>query len=404
VRESTGVLVGRHVEWEAVHATLEALEAKGLGVILIAGEQGIGKSRLITELCAEAERRRYLVFSGRAAEFEQHEAFGVFVDALDHYLASVDRRDLDELAVDVEELADVLPALARLVERPVGTLPAERYRAHQAVRALLDALSRQRPVVLTLDDLHWADGASVELGSYLLRRPPRGRVLTVMGFRTAQLDKPSGSVLEASTTGPPVLRLDLQPLSEDEARQLLDPDLPEALRHELYRLSGGNPFYLESLAHAASSVGIDAIASSGRGDDATVPVAVHGVLAAELASLSPMAHAMLQGAAVVGDPFEVGLAAIVGEASKRDELATLDELLAADLVRPTALPRRFEFRHPLIRHAVYQSAGSPTQPSRWLAWRAATPASPSWPTSSAWLRLPAATSRTHSGPARRASP
>ena len=80
-----------------------------------------------------------------------------------------------------EELASVFPALA-LVGGPVATLSAERYRAFQAVRVLLDALSRRRPVVLALDDLHWADAASVELISYLLRRSPRGRVLTVIAF------------------------------------------------------------------------------------------------------------------------------------------------------------------------------------------------------------------------------
>ncbi len=353
--EHVGALVGRRFELGVLQGALAGLDARGQGVIQIAGEQGIGKTRLLAEVCAEAERHRYLVFSGRAIEFDPGEAFGVFVDALDDYLASLDRRDLDDLVVEVAELAWVFPALARMVEHPGGTMPAERYRAHQAVRVLLDTLSRQRPVVLTLDDLHWADEASVELVSYLLRRPPRGRVLTVMAFRPAQLPKPFEAVLEASTRAPPVIRLDLDPLSPDEAGQLLDPDLPSALRDELYRLSGGNPFYLESLARAAT-VGARVPPVTGATVVAPVPVAVQRALTDELTALPDRAHALLQGAAVVGDPFDVGLAAAVGEVPAGDVLGALDELVAAAVIRPSAMPLRFGFRHPLVRHAVYESA------------------------------------------------
>jgi DNA-binding NarL/FixJ family response regulator len=247
----------------------------------------------------------------------------------------------------------VFPAISRRIDRAVATLTAERYRAHQAVRVLLDALSPRRPVVLTLDDLHWADAASVELVSYLLRRPPRGRVFILMAFRPAQLPDPFEAVLDASTRVLPAVRLDLQPLTRDDALQMLDPDLPAALADELYRLSGGNPFYLESLARADVA---EIAASPGTALVAPVPAPVQRALSDELAALPARAHALLQGAAVAGDPFDVGLAATVGEVHADDELAALDELLAADLVRPSATPLRFAFRHPLVRHAVYQSA------------------------------------------------
>jgi DNA-binding CsgD family transcriptional regulator/tetratricopeptide (TPR) repeat protein len=357
VLDGTGVLVGRRVELDALQEALAGLETGTQGFVQIAGEQGIGKTRLIAELCGSAERLRYLVFGGRSAEFEQAEPFGVFVDALDDYLSSLDRRELDDLDVELDELASVFPALARLVGDPVATVPAERYRAFQAVRVLLDALGRRRPVVLALDDLHWADTASVELISYLLRRPPRGRVLAVMAFRPAQLPKRFVAVIEASTREPRVVRLDLDPLTQEEARGLLGPGLPAPVSDELYRLSGGNPFYLGELARAARRGGGDAFGSAAGTGQALIPAAVQGVLAEEVAVLSPRALALIQGAAVAGDPFEVGLAATVGDGPDGDELAAIDELLDADLVRPSAIPRRFEFRHPLVRHAVYEAAG-----------------------------------------------
>ena len=176
VPDSLGALVGRQAERDALTAALGRLERMTAGVVQIAGEQGIGKTRLIAELCAEAEQHRYLVFTGRAAEFERGEAFGVFVDALDDYLASLDRHELESLDLELDELACVFPSLARLIDDPPVALPAERYRAHRAVRRLLDGLAGRRPLVLAVDDLHWADTASMELISYLLRRPPRGRV------------------------------------------------------------------------------------------------------------------------------------------------------------------------------------------------------------------------------------
>jgi DNA-binding CsgD family transcriptional regulator/tetratricopeptide (TPR) repeat protein len=357
VLDGTGVLVGRRVELDALQEALAGLETGTQGFVQIAGEQGIGKTRLIAELCALAERLRYLVFGGRSAEFEQAEPFGVFVDALDDYLSSLDHRELDDLDVELDELASVFPSLARLVGDPVATVPAERYRAFQAVRVLLGALGRRRPVVLALDDLHWADAASVELISYLLRRPPRGRVLAVMAFRPAQLPKRFVAVIEASTRESRVVRLDLDPLTPEEARGLLDPGLPRPVSDELYRLSGGNPFYLGELARAARRGGGDTLGSAAGTGPALIPAAVQGVLAEEVAVLSPRALALIQGAAVAGDPFEVGLAATVGDGPEGDELAALDELLDADLVRPSAIPRRFEFRHPLVRHAVYEAAG-----------------------------------------------
>ena len=355
--DGTDGLVGRRVEADALQAALAGLEKRARGVLQIAGEQGIGKTRLVAELCASAERLRYLVFSGRAAEFEQAEPFGVLVDALNDYLASLDRRELDDLDVELAELASVFPALARLVGHPAMTSPAERYRAFQAVRALLDGLSRRRPVVLALDDLHWADAASVELISYLLRRPPRGRVLTVLAFRPAQLPPRFAPVIEASTREPGIVRLDLGPLTPEEARALIDPSLSRPLSDELYRLSGGNPFYLGELARAARRGGGDAVGSAAATGAARIPGAVQGALAEEMAVLSPRAQALIQGAAVAGDPFEIGLAAAVGDRPKGEELAALDELLDADLVRPSPIPRRFEFRHPLVRHAVYEAAG-----------------------------------------------
>ena len=244
MRNGTGVLVGRRDELDALRGALVGLEAEGQGVVQIAGEPGIGKTRLIAEVCAEAERLRYMVFNGRSAEFEADEAFGVFVDALDDYLGSLDVRELERPGLELDELARLFPALAVKVERTTTTTEAdERHRAHRAVRGLLDVLGGRRPVVLALDDLHWADAASAELLSYLVRRPVRGRLLMVLAFRPAQLPSQLAAAIDASTSSTRVLRLELDPLTRDEARRLVG-----SVGEELYELSGGNPFFLQELA------------------------------------------------------------------------------------------------------------------------------------------------------------
>jgi hypothetical protein len=224
--------------------------------VQIVGEQGIGKTRLLAELCALAERRRCVVFSGRSSEFEQAQPFGVLVDALGNFLVVARWSGTGGLEIELDGVAAVFPSLGRRAGYPIVTLPADRHRGFQAVRLLLDALSRRRPVVVALDDVHWADAASVELLSFLLRRPPKGRVLVVMAFRPAPMPKRFVPLIEASARESSAVRLDLDPLTLEEAPGVLDPGLPPSVCDELYRLSGGNAFYLGELARAARRGGV----------------------------------------------------------------------------------------------------------------------------------------------------
>ena len=140
-----------------------------------------------------------------------------------------------------------------------------------------------------------------------------------------------------------MLALRLAPLSETEAAELVG----EAAS-AIYPLTGGNPFYLEQVARVS---GAERLAP--RAADESVPPAVAAALAAELSALAPDARRLLDGAAVAGDPFEPALAAAVAELDERAALKALDELLVRALVRPSEGARRFAFRHPVVRHAVY---------------------------------------------------
>jgi ATP/maltotriose-dependent transcriptional regulator MalT len=310
VNATSPTLVGRAQEREALAAALAGMHARRGMVVAIEGEPGIGKSRLLAHLALGAEG--CAVLEARASEYEGDLPYGLWAEALGD----------------------------RLTEAP----GADRHRMHRALRELLERLAATRPLVLCLDDVHWADPASIDALAALVRRPPAGPVLLAVASREGQMAPSLAAAVGAALREDRAVALTLGPLTEPEAAELVG-DAAAAI----YADAGGNPFYLEQLARVRDAPrGAVAVAPDG-----SVPPAVAAALAAELAGLSPAARRALEAAAVAGDPFEPDLAAEVAELTDAAALQALDELLACGLVRPTAAPRRFAFRHPVVRHAVY---------------------------------------------------
>jgi len=341
-------LLGRHVELELLRGEVsEAREGRSRFVV-VTGEAGMGKTRLLDELVTIADEDGFMSLRGRGSEFDTERPFGLYADALDAYLASLDAHALERLEADrLGALAAVFPSLHRLdraVEYP--STVTERFRVHRAVRDLLERLAARRPLLLVLDDMHWADGASLELTSYLLRNPPQGEVLVAMALRPGQ----GGAAVAMSIGGahgmPNVQTLDLKPLDVDSVKGLIvgveDVDVDELLR-----LSGGNPFYALQLAR--SGLGHALVEGGGL----EVPPPVVAAIGVELAGLTPSALEVAEAAAVAGDPFDLDLAVAASDLPEEEVLDAMDLLLARDLVRETDVPRRFQFRHPIVHRAVY---------------------------------------------------
>jgi ATP/maltotriose-dependent transcriptional regulator MalT len=349
-------LVGRADELDALEQALDKLNRGPPGAIELLGEPGIGKTRLLSELAARAELRGHLVLSGSASELERELPFSVFVHALDEYVESLDPNLLSTLDDDVQaELAHVLPSLSALAAGRAVALQHERYRSHRAVRALLEHLAQTRPLVLVLDDFQWADSASVELLGALLRRPPAAAVLTAVTLRPCQTPERLAAALERAHRAAALARIELGALTPVEARELLGERVDAADAAVLYEESGGNPLYLEQLARSRERA---AGGSSAPGISLTgleVPAAVAASLSEELTLLSAETRLVLEGAAAAGDPFEPELAAAAAAKSEAAAMHAVDELLELDLIRTTDVPRRFRFRHPLVRRAVYEA-------------------------------------------------
>ena len=197
-------LVGRAGELRDVDRALAALERGRPATLELLGEPGIGKSRLLAELCSLATERGHLVLSGTASELERDLPFWVFVDAIDDYLQTLEPRRLDALGAETRRsLAVVFPSLAQFAVPAEGALQHERYRSHRAARELLERLTATAPLVLALDDVHWADPASVELIGALLRSPPDAAVLIAVASGPARhrgdCRRPSASMASGHT-------------------------------------------------------------------------------------------------------------------------------------------------------------------------------------------------------------
>lgn len=349
-------LVGRAEELRSLDWLLSELDQGRAPAIELVGEPGIGKTRLLQELAARAEERGHLVLSGSAAELERELPFSVFVDALDEYVEGLEAKSLAALDDDVQaELGHVFPSLSTLASGHEVAQQHERYRYHRAVRELLDRLAAAKPLVLLLDDLHWADSASVELLGALLRRPPTAAVLIALARRPGRGPEHLSAALERAHRAEALTRIELGALTPVEAREFLGETVTVADEAVLYEQSGGNPFYLEQLARALGCAGVTTPTPVPSMSDLGVPSAVADSLTEELARLSAGGRRVLEGAAVAGDPFELEFAAAAAGTAEAAAMDAIDELLQLDVVHPTEVPRRFRFRHPLVRHAVYEA-------------------------------------------------
>ena len=208
-----------------------------------------------------------------------------------------------------------------------------------------------------LDDLHWCDPASIELLGALLHRPPVAPVLVALAARPLQTDERLSAAIERAHRSETLVRLELVALTSGEAGRLLGGAVGGDEAAVLYRESGGNPFYLEQLARTRKpGAAVLPAAPDLELGGVEVPATVVAALAEELGLLPEGARRVLEGAAVAGDPFDPDLAAAAAGVAAAAAIDALDHLLALDLIRATDVPRRFRFRHPLVRRAVYEAA------------------------------------------------
>jgi class 3 adenylate cyclase/tetratricopeptide (TPR) repeat protein len=366
-RAPPGPFIGRTPQYDVLRRLW--LESAGdRRIALLAGEPGIGKTRLAGCFALDAHTDGATVLWGRSAE-EALVPYQPFVQALDHYVGASQLDQLrDELGASGPDLARFLPRihdrLSGVVARPAEDPESDRARFFAAVASLLSRMSAQDAVLLVLDDLHWADQGTLLLFRHLARTSDPLSLLVLATYRDTEVSRthPLAVALADLRRETTFERIELAGLSEADVgallRSLLGRTPPDDLTRELVTETQGNPFYLEEIVrhleeaetadggHLLDELSIDMLG---------VPDSVRDVLLRRLQRLGAGAQDAISKAAVLGSEFDAAVLACLLGLDASSVVALLDEGLGARLI--VELPDRigrYGFPHALVQHTLYE--------------------------------------------------
>jgi DNA-binding CsgD family transcriptional regulator/tetratricopeptide (TPR) repeat protein len=369
---SISPFVGRAAELEKLRTLMPRAEGEGRRVALLAGEPGAGKSRLTREFAVEAAAAGVLVLSG-SCDAAVRTPYRPFVEALDQLVRVTDATELGAaLGTGGGELTRLLPDLpARVGElpEPVDADPdTERHRLHTAVADLLENVSRGRPVLVVVEDGHWADAPTLLMLRHLARSPGGGRLLLLATFRDTEADMPAGlaETLADLRRAEGVVRMRLSGLSGAEVSDLVSrstggcpgAELDE-LASTIHDLTGGNAFLVCELWRALIETGTVEV-SGGEVrvtrplSELGTPESVHEVVGQRLSRLAPTTTELLELAAVAGPEFELEPIRRAGGLTEADLLVALEEAVGSGMIEELHSPRlACRFTHEIVRRALY---------------------------------------------------
>lgn len=357
--------MGRAVEMQRLH------ELSGTHrLVLIEGESGIGKSRLIEQFIG-AQPHPKLVLTGQARELETGLPYHPFIEALRSILAhpgwSACQRHLNLAPVWQTEAARLLPELAPAGHHPSTVSQAmDEIRLWEGVAQFLLSLSAQFPLILALDDLHWADSSTLGLLGYLLRKAEQNGapIAFIAAANSAQSSPALITFLTALTRENRLARLHLTRLARDEIARLaseLTTANTDALAGWLNRSSEGNPFILAELVRYAREnlrQPDGTFDMAGLPDSPLVPPTVYSLIQARLTRLSEADWQVLNAAVAIGREFEFDVVAHAVALSDGAVLDSLDALQGYGLIQPLD-GTRYRFDHHLTMEVAFQEISEP---------------------------------------------
>lgn len=373
------VSVGREVP---LRALLERLDqaADGHGtMLLLGGDAGVGKSRLLRELKREATTRQVRVIEGRCSSTESSVPYAPLMDALRF---RIERGEGEQAAHFLGPLRAILaPIFPQLASRadtaaegagkrsgkksvePVSERTSER--PFELIFSVLDRLAQAEPLLLILEDVHWADQTSLELLHHLAQRAGSTRLLMVVTYRSDELHSvhPLRRLIGAMARDRVGEEMRLEPLSREDTAEMLrctlgkEPD--PAFSAAIWKRSEGNPFFVEELLNVVADEGpLEPNAEAAAAlDRARLPQNVSEAVLARVHALGPRALETLSAAAVIGRTFEFDNLRAVLVVSEEDLIEVIEQLLAHQLLREEkgVEGERYSFPHALMQETLYES-------------------------------------------------
>jgi DNA-binding SARP family transcriptional activator/tetratricopeptide (TPR) repeat protein len=369
-REEAPVVADRFVGRERELALLleeaeQAIAGRG-GICLVAGDPGIGKSRLLDEVALRTSEHMR-VLRGRCWEAGGAPAYWPWVDALRDYVGATDPESLaEELGPAREELATILPELG-VEPQPEGASPkvapgAARFRLFDALASFMTKAAAQEPILLELDDLHAADEPSLLLLQFLAGRVSSAPLLVVVAYRETELrpETPLASTVAELGRERATRSIALRGLELEDVGALIESwagaTAPDGAVSAIHRGTEGNPLFVAEVARL-----LDA---EGRLQEAEEPLplgpGVLEVIGRRLRTLSDPCREVLALASVLGREFEFSTLVHISERNEDELLDALEEALSARVITEVpGAPDRLRFAHVLIRDALYAELGGP---------------------------------------------
>lgn len=364
------IIVDRRGEIDVLQRALEQARSGRGETLVLSGEAGVGKSRLIAEVCAHADGLGFLSLQGKCFEPDTALPYAPLIDVLRTYLAGKPPEALASLpGVATPELERLVPALTS----PLPSLappPAASQEPEQEKRRLFHALTQfilgqsgADHVLLVVDDLHWSDETSLEFLLSLARRAPDHPLLLVLSYRSEEIGLGLRHFLAELDRERLAREIVLKPLTRGGVGAMLraifaqqEHSVRGAFVDALFTLTEGNPFFVEEVLKALAVTGDlttgEGLWSSERLDDVRIPRSVQDAVLRRLVRASAPAQRVLTLAAVAGPRFDFSLLQRIAGQDEAELLQHIKELVAAQLVVEESA-ECFAFRHALTRQAIY---------------------------------------------------
>jgi tetratricopeptide (TPR) repeat protein len=369
-----GRMVGRQAELATLKSALEdAFSAQGR-VVMVCGEPGMGKTRLLEELAVYARLRGAQVLMGRCEE-EGTLPYLPFVEALRSYVqerpAEALRSELGEAAPEVARLVSEIRLKFPDIPEPVSVDPEEeRFRLFQGVTSFLRSAASSSPILLVLDSLQWADRSSLLLLRHLSRRLEGTRIVIAGTYREEELDTrhPLAEVLAEMSKERAVQRLALRGLSRQEVEEQLaalagaQPERPVV--DAVYRETAGNPFFVAEVFRHLTEEG-KVVRQDGRWRTESdvlelgIPQSLKVVVGKRLEALCDDCRRMLTLASVIGRQFPFRLLVVLSEMEEEKLLDHVDEALAHHVIQEEPSGQAYRFASALYRQTLYEGLSGP---------------------------------------------
>jgi predicted ATPase len=362
-RLARGVFVGRERELERLRAAFDDAFAGRGSVVMLVGEPGIGKTRTTMELETYARMRGAQVYWGRADESAGAPPYRPWRQIAQSYRSQnpddLRRQEWGEHAVELQRifpaLRDLFPGLPPL---PETESDEGRYRLFEAMAGFLSGVSERLPLMVVLDDLHWADHATLQMLTHIAREIARSRILVLGTYRDTELDRthPLSQTLAELNRGQLFMRILLRGLDRSEVGAYISAaaqvQATPALVARIHEETEGNPFFVSEVVNLMAQEGILTRVANTSLSDIAIPEGVKEALGRRLDRLSPEANELVQLASVIGREFDHTLLLALTGGEDEKVLHLEEEALAARVIEEFGPVGGYRFTHALMQETL----------------------------------------------------